>query len=127
MRFGDVSNRQKRGRSCDGAASRAGRRSAQCADTGPPAPIVALPILLRGGGLLSFVLGILTFDLWTFARPSRIHLQKIEPNIDFDSRLHLFTLQGAHALLEQLTVELESHRGDVAALLWAEEIACAAN
>ena len=62
--------------------------------------------------------------LWM--RRNARHLKgDIETHLDFDTRFDFLAFQTGDALFEQLTVEFKAHRGDVAALLCAEQIACA--
>ncbi len=73
------------------------------------------------------------FGLWTLdfglsiGRFRRIADDEIDSRLNLHARLHLFALQRAHTLLEQLAVKIKAHRRDVPALLRAEQIARAAN
>ena len=63
--------------------------------------------------------------LWTFLH--RAQRQEVQPHLHLHPRLDLLALQRGDALLEQLAVELEADRRDMAALLRAEQVAGAAD
>src|SRR5208282_4936419 len=52
---------------------------------------------------------------------------KVQAHLHVEAGLDFFALEGADALLEQLTIQLEAHSGDVPALLGTEQVARAAD
>src|SRR5436190_24327827 len=67
----------------------------------------------------------LDFGPWTFIR--RTQRKKIEPDLHANPRFNFFAFLRGNALLEQLAIQFETDRGDVAALFSAQKIAGAAN
>src|SRR6266566_526244 len=52
---------------------------------------------------------------------------KIEPHVHIEPNSWLLSFQLRHGLLEQLTIQVETHSHDVAALGCAKEAACASD